>query len=91
MNENTSYLLKIFGVECQGIGLTLEPHSPARCLWLDQELPGGAAWWDEVLRKIREADAVVFAQSMSALQSGERRLALASARGRRSLRRPSRL
>ena len=29
-------------------------------VWLDRELSGGQAWWDQILAKIRECDAFVF-------------------------------
>ena len=38
-------------------------------LWLDQKLPGGRKWWDEVLRRIRESDVIVFAASRASVNS----------------------
>ncbi len=38
-------------------------------LWLDQKLPGGRKWWDEVLRRIRDSDVVVFAASRASVSS----------------------
>lgn len=38
-------------------------------VWLDQELPGGMEWWEEVLARIRQSDAFVIATSETALAS----------------------
>jgi hypothetical protein len=37
--------------------------------WFDRQLTGGQAWWDEILRRIRECDAFVVALSPEALAS----------------------
>ena len=37
--------------------------------WLDQELSGGQAWWDQILAVIRECDVFVFALAPDALDS----------------------
>ncbi|HKU44900.1 MAG TPA: toll/interleukin-1 receptor domain-containing protein [Polyangiales bacterium] len=37
--------------------------------WLDQEIGGGQAWWDEILSQIRRTDIVVVALSAAALES----------------------
>ena len=38
-------------------------------VWLDQQLTGGQAWWDEILSRIRQCDLFVFALSPVALSS----------------------
>ena len=38
-------------------------------IWIDQNLPGGSAWWDQVLLNIRESDALVFAAGPASLAS----------------------
>ena len=38
-------------------------------VWKDTELPGGKAWWDQVLFKVRESDAFVFAAGPVSLTS----------------------
>ncbi|MGV1010135.1 MAG: TIR domain-containing protein [Dermatophilaceae bacterium] len=38
-------------------------------VWIDQELDGGQAWWDEVLSQIRAADAVVLCVTPNVLES----------------------
>jgi hypothetical protein len=38
-------------------------------VWIDQNLLGGQAWWDEILQRIRECQAYVFALSPSSLDS----------------------
>jgi hypothetical protein len=40
-------------------------HEP----WVDTNLSGGQAWWDEILRRIREADVFMFAVSEASLES----------------------
>lgn len=37
--------------------------------WLDQEIGGGQAWWNEILKQIRSAEIVVVALSAAALDS----------------------
>ncbi len=37
--------------------------------WFDRELAGGQAWWDQILIRIRECDAFVFALSPESLES----------------------
>jgi len=57
--------------------LTLEPvkvlvqnfEAAGHEVWLDQELTGGHAWWEQVLEKIRECDLFVFALAPEALDS----------------------
>jgi hypothetical protein len=34
-------------------------------VWIDSRLAGGQAWWDEILRQIRDADVVIAAVSPS--------------------------
>jgi hypothetical protein len=46
-------------------GLRLLRHE----VWLDDELTGGQAWWDTILRRIRESDALLLALSPAALAS----------------------
>ncbi|GLZ48176.1 hypothetical protein Acsp06_43610 [Actinomycetospora sp. NBRC 106375] len=38
-------------------------------VWLDQQIAGGQAWWQEILRNIRVADLFVFALSEASLAS----------------------
>ncbi len=38
-------------------------------VWIDQNLPGGKPWWDQVLLNIRQADAFIFAAGPDSLQS----------------------
>lgn len=38
-------------------------------VWLDQELTGGQAWWDQILARIRASDLFVFVLSSAALYS----------------------
>lgn len=38
-------------------------------VWVDQELHGGQAWWDEILTQIRTCDALLVAVSPSLLES----------------------
>lgn len=38
-------------------------------VWFDQALSGGQAWWDQILRRIREADALVFLAAPASLSS----------------------
>jgi hypothetical protein len=38
-------------------------------VWLDQELTGGQAWWDQILARIRAADLFVFVLSSASLYS----------------------
>ena len=38
-------------------------------VWLDRELTGGQAWWDQILMRIRGCDAFVFALSPESLES----------------------
>ena len=37
--------------------------------WFDQDLGGGHAWWDEILRRIREYDLFVFVLTPASLES----------------------
>ena len=36
-------------------------------VWLDQELSGGQAWWDQILEQVRQCDVFVFALAPRAL------------------------
>ena len=38
-------------------------------VWLDRELTGGQAWWDQILAEIRQCHVFVFALSPEALDS----------------------
>ncbi|MDP9463991.1 MAG: toll/interleukin-1 receptor domain-containing protein [Actinomycetota bacterium] len=38
-------------------------------VWLDQELSGGQVWWDEILAKIRQCEALLFLVSPSSVES----------------------
>ncbi len=38
-------------------------------VWIDQELDGGQAWWDEVLNQIRSADALILCVTPNLLDS----------------------
>ncbi len=38
-------------------------------VWLDEELSGGQVWWDEILAKIRECEALLFLVSPSSVES----------------------
>jgi hypothetical protein len=38
-------------------------------VWVDRDITGGAAWWQEVLEHIRQSDVVVFALSADSLAS----------------------
>jgi hypothetical protein len=38
-------------------------------VWLDQQLAGGHAWWEQILARIREADVFVFALAPQSLES----------------------
>ncbi|HEX4984419.1 MAG TPA: toll/interleukin-1 receptor domain-containing protein [Ilumatobacteraceae bacterium] len=38
-------------------------------IWIDQNLPGGSTWWDQVLLNIRESDALVFAAGPASIAS----------------------
>lgn len=40
-----------------------------RQVWIDQDLTGGQAWWDEILNQIRTCDLYVFALSPTSLRS----------------------
>ncbi|HEX6595907.1 MAG TPA: TIR domain-containing protein [Acidimicrobiales bacterium] len=44
-------------------------HEFGQEAWLDEELSGGQRWWDTILRKIRDCDCLVFAQSRSSCAS----------------------
>jgi hypothetical protein len=45
-------------------------------IWMDNELTGGQAWWDTILRQIRECDLFVLALSPESLRSRACRLEL---------------
>jgi len=70
------------GAAAAQLGADLE--SSQRQVWIDRELTGGQAWWDEILNQIRECDLYVFALSESSLDSKPclRELAYAQALGR---------
>lgn len=38
-------------------------------VWFDQALSGGQAWWDQILQRIRETDALVFLAAPASLNS----------------------
>lgn len=38
-------------------------------VWLDQQLAGGAPWWQTILEQIKNCDCFVFAESKSAIES----------------------
>lgn len=38
-------------------------------VWLDEELSGGQAWWDVILKRIRDCDAILVILSPAALES----------------------
>ena len=38
-------------------------------VWFDQALSGGQAWWDQILQRIREADALIFLAAPASLNS----------------------
>jgi hypothetical protein len=38
-------------------------------VWIDKKLSGGQDWWDEILVRIRECDAIVLAVSPAMLES----------------------
>jgi TIR domain len=50
-----------------------------RQIWLDERLTGGQAWWDEILKQIRECDAFLFVLSKKSLKSEACRRELAYA------------
>jgi DNA-binding transcriptional MerR regulator len=49
-------------------------------VWIDQNLPGGSQWWDQVLLNIRQADAFVFAAGQASMESRACRAELGYAR-----------
>lgn len=49
-------------------------------LWVDRKLDGGQAWWNEILQRIRDCDAVIAAVSPSLLDSQAAALERAYAR-----------
>ena len=55
-----------------------------RQVWIDRDLTGGQAWWEEILKQIRTCDLYVFALSESSLRSRPclRELEYAQALGR---------
>jgi TIR domain len=38
-------------------------------VWIDRQISGGAAWWDEILARVQACDVVVFALSPTSLRS----------------------
>jgi hypothetical protein len=50
-------------------------------VWIDQNLPGGKPWWDQLLTKIVDADALVFAAGPASLASRACKAELEYARG----------
>ena len=38
-------------------------------VWLDQNLLGGQAWWDEILQRIRDSQVYIFALSPQSIDS----------------------
>jgi hypothetical protein len=44
-------------------------HKLKYSVWLDQELSGGQQWWDAILQRIRESDAVLLAVSPALAES----------------------
>jgi hypothetical protein len=44
-------------------------HALRQTVWLDEELTGGQAWWDEILRQIQECDLFVLAVDLDSLRS----------------------
>ncbi|GGS33725.1 MULTISPECIES: Rv0361 family membrane protein [Actinokineospora] len=54
-------------------------------VWFDRDLDGGQAWWDQVLRRVRDCRALVFALSPDSLRSAA---CLAELRYAIALRRP---
>lgn len=59
-NRDNEPTVKRLAEDIAGLG-----HS----VWLDHELSGGQAWWDQILKMIRSADIFVLALSPQALQS----------------------
>jgi hypothetical protein len=70
------------GTTVAQLGADLEGSK--RQVWIDRELTGGQAWWEEILKQIRECDLYVFALSASSLGSKPclRELEYAQALGR---------
>lgn len=56
-------------------------------VWLDQELAGGHAWWDQILAVIRQCDVFLFALAPKSLDSAacKREYKYASALGKPAL------
>jgi hypothetical protein len=73
------------GAAVAQLGADLERSK--RQVWIDRELTGGQAWWEEILQQIRACDLYVFALSASSLDSRPclRELEYALALGRRLL------
>jgi hypothetical protein len=70
------------GATVAQLGADLEGSK--RQVWIDRDLTGGQAWWDEILKEIRACDVYVFALSESSLASRPclRELEYAQALGR---------
>ena len=49
--------------------LTQHLESAGENVWLDQDLIGGEAWWDAILRQIRGCEVFVFALSQNSVRS----------------------
>ncbi len=49
--------------------LAQDIHAMELRVWFDRELTGGQAWWDQILKQIRECDYFVFALAPESLDS----------------------
>jgi hypothetical protein len=53
----------------QASALTADVSELGYEVWLDKELTGGQAWWNQILRRIRDCDAFLFGLSPESLES----------------------
>ena len=59
-NRNSEAIVKTLADDIEALG-----HTP----WFDQELSGGQAWWEQILKQIRDCDVFIFILSPESLDS----------------------
>jgi hypothetical protein len=59
-NRHSGAIVKTLAEDIRALGHTV---------WFDRELSGGQAWWDQILAKIRECDALVFVLDPESMNS----------------------
>ncbi|MCX7111260.1 MAG: toll/interleukin-1 receptor domain-containing protein [Proteobacteria bacterium] len=59
-NRTSEAIVKTLADDIEALG-----HNP----WFDQELSGGQAWWEQVLKQIRDCDVFILILSPESLDS----------------------